>query len=701
MKLEFTYLRSRLARRIFWLFVVCALLPISVLAVVSLFSVSYELKDQKRRRLNQATHDEGMIIFERLTLLDANLRTIAAGPDLFSGKGEPKISFNVDAYFAAVAHFFADENSQLLAGQSLQTFSLSDQEQAFVNSGKSLLKVDDCGQPEACIYLVVRPPSQTAGHDLIVGKVRHDFLWGSDELPESMSLCVLDQQDRALNCSTKEQQILISQLSGPSEWKQEGKTFVAQSWKLPMKAKFLEDHWTILIGESGDTAFSSLGSFRRNFPLVMLLALWVVLLLSIIEIRRTLIPLEKLREGTRRIAAGEFDAHVDVRSQDEFQELASSFNYMAGRIETHVHSLKTLNEIDRAILSSRDLDQIVKALVSRLPELLPYEVAGITVIGADPLRQSITHAARSRGALHALNTQITADDLNCLKQEEEIFVTVDASSSCPAYLTPLVAEGATRFLVLPVSVDGKLAAVLSFGRAATCEWTKDDRQQARRVADQVAVAISNAQLVSQLKELRWGALLALARAIDAVSPWTAGHSERVTSMALKIARELGLSRKEVDTLHAGGLLHDIGKIGTPLHLLERAGPLTHEERLVVQDHVMIGVRILGPVSGFEEFLPIVREHHEWFNGKGYPQGIAGENISFLARILAVADVCDALVSDRPYRKGMPNEQVEQIIRDGSGTQFDPRVVNAFLRIIAREGLSGGPDIRQPELVEAS
>jgi putative nucleotidyltransferase with HDIG domain len=155
-------------------------------------------------------------------------------------------------------------------------------------------------------------------------------------------------------------------------------------------------------------------------------------------------------------------------------------------------------------------------------------------------------------------------------------------------------------------------------------------------------------------------------------------------MAMKIGRELGLSEKDLDTLHAGGLLHDVGKIGTPLHLLDKPGPLTPEERLEIQDHVMIGVRILGPIPGFEEYLPIVREHHEWFNGKGYPHGIAGENISFLARVLAVADVYDALISDRPYRKGMPISQVEAIIRKGSGAQFDPRAVDAFLRLLEKE-----------------
>jgi HD-GYP domain-containing protein (c-di-GMP phosphodiesterase class II) len=156
-------------------------------------------------------------------------------------------------------------------------------------------------------------------------------------------------------------------------------------------------------------------------------------------------------------------------------------------------------------------------------------------------------------------------------------------------------------------------------------------------------------------------------------------------MAISLGKEMGLSGKEIDILHTGGLLHDVGKIGVPLEILDKPGKLTDEERLQIQEHVLIGVRILKPIPGFEDCLPIVREHHEWFNGQGYPYGIAGEHISLMGRIFAVADVHDALISDRPYRKGMPLERVVAIIRGGAGTQFDPKVVDAFFRVIAKTG----------------
>jgi putative nucleotidyltransferase with HDIG domain len=188
----------------------------------------------------------------------------------------------------------------------------------------------------------------------------------------------------------------------------------------------------------------------------------------------------------------------------------------------------------------------------------------------------------------------------------------------------------------------------------------------------------------RLDELNWGTLKALARAIDANSKWTAGHSERVTELTLSIGRFLGLSRKDLDNLHRAALLHDIGKIGTPGKLIDKTEPLTDEEYRYIRQHPIIGARILEPIEAYAEVIPIVRQHHEWFNGQGYPDGLAGEAITLGARILAVADVYDALSSERPYRPGMTPEQAIGVIRERSGTHFDPLIVEAFLKAMKRE-----------------
>jgi putative nucleotidyltransferase with HDIG domain len=241
-----------------------------------------------------------------------------------------------------------------------------------------------------------------------------------------------------------------------------------------------------------------------------------------------------------------------------------------------------------------------------------------------------------------------------------------------------------HFLRVPIVLEGRTAAIFTLGDASCCQWTEEDKGHARQLADQVAVALANSRLVSELQQLHWGTLTALARAIDAKSPWTLGHSERVTNCAIRIAERMGLPPKELDIMRRGGLLHDIGKIGTPAAILDKPGKLTDEELREMRDHVNIGARILQPIPGLAESMPIVLQHHEWMNGGGYPQGLVGEQITLHARIFAVADCFDALISDRPYRPGMPIKKVMHILREGAGKQFDPHVLEVFQAIMAPE-----------------
>jgi len=179
-------------------------------------------------------------------------------------------------------------------------------------------------------------------------------------------------------------------------------------------------------------------------------------------------------------------------------------------------------------------------------------------------------------------------------------------------------------------------------------------------------------------------LTALARAIDAKSPWTAGHSERVTQMSLAIAAELGLDDEQRNILHRGGLLHDIGKIGIPAAILDKPGPLTPEEIAMMQRHTEIGATILEPMAAYAHAIPIVLYHHERMDGNGYPHGLSGLEIPFLARLLAVADVFDALTSERPYRAPGSLDEAVTNIEDGAGAHFDPEIVKPFMALMIRE-----------------
>jgi HD-GYP domain-containing protein (c-di-GMP phosphodiesterase class II) len=197
------------------------------------------------------------------------------------------------------------------------------------------------------------------------------------------------------------------------------------------------------------------------------------------------------------------------------------------------------------------------------------------------------------------------------------------------------------------------------------------------VASLLATQHANARVYSDLKELLFGVIRALTAAIDAKDPYTSGHSERVARIAVRLAEELGIPANHRSDLYLMGLLHDVGKIGVDDAVLKKTGPLTPEEYRVIQSHVEIGVHILADLKKLNHLLPGVRHHHESFDGSGYPCGLAGESIPLEARILAVADSFDAMSSTRPYRRRLTPSQIDKILREGSDTQWDPRIVDAL------------------------
>lgn len=173
----------------------------------------------------------------------------------------------------------------------------------------------------------------------------------------------------------------------------------------------------------------------------------------------------------------------------------------------------------------------------------------------------------------------------------------------------------------------------------------------------------------------------LVNVLDAKSPWTKGHSMRVAKYAREIALEMGLEADEVEDIHLAGMLHDIGKVGTYDYLLDKPSGLTDEEYEIVKQHPGKGVEILRDIKQLREVLPYIRHHHERIDGRGYPDGLKGDEIPFGARILHVADSFDAIMADRPYRPSPGLEYAVSELRRCKGSQFDPEVTEVFLGIL--------------------
>ena len=191
--------------------------------------------------------------------------------------------------------------------------------------------------------------------------------------------------------------------------------------------------------------------------------------------------------------------------------------------------------------------------------------------------------------------------------------------------------------------------------------------------------VRSSERYQSLKELLVGLTRSLTAALDAKDSYTYGHSERVARIAVELGRELGMQPDELSDIYLAGLLHDVGKIGVRDAVLAKTEPLTPEEFDHIKQHVTTGYAILSDLRPIRNLLPGVLYHHERYDGKGYPDGLAGEDIPLLACILAVADAYDAMSTTRPYRDAMPCRKVEEILLDGGGKQWDQRIIDAFTR----------------------
>jgi HD-GYP domain-containing protein (c-di-GMP phosphodiesterase class II) len=244
--------------------------------------------------------------------------------------------------------------------------------------------------------------------------------------------------------------------------------------------------------------------------------------------------------------------------------------------------------------------------------------------------------------------------------------------------------GLETALSCPLVIKDKFVGLINLGEKESKKpFGQKDVRLLSSMSGHVAVAIENAKLYEDLLKSYLSTVSALAEAIETKDPYTRGHSERVSIYATVIAQAMNLSEFEIEGIRVAGILHDIGKIGVPEGILLKFAPLTDAEFGVIKQHSTVSARIIEKAELPWEIKPLSLHHHERYDGSGYPDGLKEKDIPLGARILAVADTYEALLADRPYRRGFPKEKALEIIKEAAGTQLDPEIVPVFLDLVEK------------------
>ena len=249
---------------------------------------------------------------------------------------------------------------------------------------------------------------------------------------------------------------------------------------------------------------------------------------------------------------------------------------------------------------------------------------------------------------------------------------------------PRFLEGTRKvssMMCAPLRIKDNVIGVINLSSEEPANYTAEDLKLLSALTLQAAAAIENARLYSDLKESFLTAVNTLAETIEKRDPYTGGHTNRVMEYSLAIGQFFGLSDREMERLKLAAVLHDVGKIGVRDNILLKNGKLDHEEFTEMKRHTIYGEEVLKYIKYFKDIIPGVKSHHERYDGKGYPEGLMGEQIDVIARIIAVGDTFDAMTSDRPYRKALSKQVACMEIEKNSGSQFDPEVIKAFQKAI--------------------
>jgi len=406
-------------------------------------------------------------------------------------------------------------------------------------------------------------------------------------------------------------------------------------------------------------------------------------------------PKELLIKVRRIFERQERAENLSIKNQELETEVARNREDLVVRnkeLRFQVFSLETLMGLTHQLNSSLDLEGLLSTMILSVVGQLRVNSACLFLTDEreNPKRlDAMTFKGVKEDLVRSIHFEYEDEFLRAVLPvagEEGRPVRLGDLSEDPSLercVGPLYAAGFT--LVCPVMMKQKLTALLAVGeKVSGQEFQSTDLEMVKALSESAGIAIENARLFKDLQETYLATVRVLVSTIEAKDPYTHGHTERVAQYSVGIAKEMDFTQDEIQTIQLGAFLHDIGKLHTSDSILHKPGALTDEEWRMVKAHPVRGAQMLQGVKFLEKATDLVRHHHERVDGKGYPDGLRGDEITIGAKIVNVADAFDAMTTERPYRQGLTMEQAVAQLEDKAGTQFAKEIVEVMVKAL-REG----------------
>ncbi len=397
------------------------------------------------------------------------------------------------------------------------------------------------------------------------------------------------------------------------------------------------------------------------------------------------------RLSTRRASLTNALSEIE-KDKNLLKEKYDQLNRLNRALNEKVMLLKAINNATRALVSESDIQKVLQRMMQPVVDVLGFSRALIMLLDEKreylEFRYGVGETDEAREKIYGYRVPLSREHnllVRALQRKKPVIIRDVKKAGLNPANRLLMDFKPSSFIVCPLVAEDNVIGLLGADRGVSGgRVTKTDAEFLSILSNSIATSILRARLDEELKTSYVNAVKALVQAIEEKDTYTRGHSERVAAMAVEIARNLGLPEQEVEYLRFGSILHDVGKIGISESIVRSPKILSEAEFKIIQLHTIKGVEILQPISFIKNHLYLVRNHHERYDGKGYPDKLRGDDIPLGAQIVAVADAFDAMTSSRPYRKGLPFRQAAKEIQDKAGTQFSPRIAEAFLNVLKDE-----------------